>query len=156
MQVGEEFCGSKSEVLQESIKRQSVNYFKNYHRQDVFAASRSLPWGLDPPSNLSQSQWDLVVCRQLDGECADLAARSPDVYERNPLRTMVDSVTETFTSNRNRARTESICNYTVKLPELEAHLPLDYVAPCLTHDYVCSQADSDPSSDVIRIDQCCN
>ncbi|XP_051520500.1 syndetin-like isoform X1 [Myxocyprinus asiaticus] len=32
MQVGEEFCGSKSEVLKESIKRQSVNYFKNYHR----------------------------------------------------------------------------------------------------------------------------
>uniref|UniRef100_A0A8C2G2G7 VPS50 EARP/GARPII complex subunit n=1 Tax=Cyprinus carpio TaxID=7962 RepID=A0A8C2G2G7_CYPCA len=32
MQVGEEFCGSKSEVLQESIRRQSVNYFKNYHR----------------------------------------------------------------------------------------------------------------------------
>ncbi|KAM4630312.1 syndetin isoform 4-T4 [Polymixia lowei] len=32
MQVGEEFCGSRSEVLQESIKRQSVNYFKNYHR----------------------------------------------------------------------------------------------------------------------------
>uniref|UniRef100_A0A8C6Q596 VPS50 subunit of EARP/GARPII complex n=1 Tax=Nothobranchius furzeri TaxID=105023 RepID=A0A8C6Q596_NOTFU len=32
MQVGEEFCGSKSEVLQESVKRQSVNYFKNYHR----------------------------------------------------------------------------------------------------------------------------
>ncbi|RXM32266.1 Syndetin [Acipenser ruthenus] len=32
MQVGEEFCGSRSEVLQESIKKQSVNYFKNYHR----------------------------------------------------------------------------------------------------------------------------
>ncbi|XP_057588290.1 syndetin isoform X1 [Hippopotamus amphibius kiboko] len=32
MQVGEEFCGSKSEVLQESIRKQSVNYFKNYHR----------------------------------------------------------------------------------------------------------------------------
>ncbi|KAB1276690.1 Syndetin [Camelus dromedarius] len=31
MQVGEEFCGSKSEVLQESIRKQSVNYFKNYH-----------------------------------------------------------------------------------------------------------------------------
>nr|XP_023667626.1 syndetin isoform X5 [Paramormyrops kingsleyae]XP_023667627.1 syndetin isoform X5 [Paramormyrops kingsleyae] len=31
MQVGEEFCGSRSEVLQESIKKQSVNYFKNYH-----------------------------------------------------------------------------------------------------------------------------
>ncbi|KAM4873649.1 syndetin [Thomomys bottae] len=32
MQVGEEFCGSKSEVLQESIRKQSVNYFRNYHR----------------------------------------------------------------------------------------------------------------------------
>ncbi|KAM9308738.1 syndetin isoform 2-T2 [Gastrophryne carolinensis] len=32
VQVGEEFCGSKSEVLQESIRKQSVNYFKNYHR----------------------------------------------------------------------------------------------------------------------------
>ncbi|GAB1290525.1 Syndetin [Apodemus speciosus] len=32
MQVGEEFCGSKSEVLQESIRKQSVNYFKNHHR----------------------------------------------------------------------------------------------------------------------------
>ncbi|XP_077160534.1 syndetin isoform X2 [Paroedura picta] len=32
MQVGEEFCGSKSEVLQESVRKQSVNYFKNYHR----------------------------------------------------------------------------------------------------------------------------
>ncbi|XP_010177642.1 PREDICTED: coiled-coil domain-containing protein 132-like, partial [Mesitornis unicolor] len=31
MQVGEEFCGSKSEVLQESIRKQSVNYFKTYH-----------------------------------------------------------------------------------------------------------------------------
>nr|XP_036875715.1 syndetin [Manis javanica] len=35
MQVGEEFCGSKSEVLQESIRKQSVNYFKNYHRKTV-------------------------------------------------------------------------------------------------------------------------
>ncbi|XP_069769749.1 syndetin isoform X2 [Narcine bancroftii] len=32
MQVGEEFCGSKSEVLQESIRKQSMNYFKSYHR----------------------------------------------------------------------------------------------------------------------------
>ncbi|XP_014033994.1 syndetin isoform X2 [Salmo salar] len=30
--IGGGFCGSKSELLQESIKRQSVNYFKNYHR----------------------------------------------------------------------------------------------------------------------------
>ncbi|MEQ2157702.1 hypothetical protein GOODEAATRI_004461, partial [Goodea atripinnis] len=48
MQVGEEFCGSKSEVLQESIKRQSVNYFKNYHRisQNVGGFCRVLVlWG---------------------------------------------------------------------------------------------------------------
>ncbi|KAM9097634.1 syndetin isoform 2-T2 [Sarcophilus harrisii] len=32
MQVGQEFCGSRSEVLQESIRKQSINYFKNYHR----------------------------------------------------------------------------------------------------------------------------
>ncbi|KAF2896789.1 hypothetical protein ILUMI_09384 [Ignelater luminosus] len=33
MEVGEEFCGSKSDELQESIRKQSVNYFKNYHAQ---------------------------------------------------------------------------------------------------------------------------
>lgn len=32
MEVGMEFCGSKSEELQNSIRKQSVNYFKNYHR----------------------------------------------------------------------------------------------------------------------------
>ncbi|XP_008194931.2 syndetin [Tribolium castaneum] len=33
IQVGEEFCLSKSDDLQESIRKQSVNYFKNYHIQ---------------------------------------------------------------------------------------------------------------------------
>lgn len=33
MEVGEEFCGSKSEELQESIRKQSVTYFKVYHAQ---------------------------------------------------------------------------------------------------------------------------
>ncbi|KAL1502132.1 hypothetical protein ABEB36_007324 [Hypothenemus hampei] len=33
IQVGEEFCASKSEDLQESIRKQSVCYFKNYHAQ---------------------------------------------------------------------------------------------------------------------------
>ncbi|VEN33781.1 unnamed protein product [Callosobruchus maculatus] len=33
IQVGEEFCQSKSEDLQESIRKQSANYFKNYHAQ---------------------------------------------------------------------------------------------------------------------------
>ena len=30
--IGEEFCGSKSETLHDSIRTQTVNYFKNYHR----------------------------------------------------------------------------------------------------------------------------
>lgn len=33
IQVGEEFCGSKSDELQESIRKQSVAYFKSYHVQ---------------------------------------------------------------------------------------------------------------------------
>ncbi|KAF5290040.1 hypothetical protein FQA39_LY14821 [Lamprigera yunnana] len=33
MEVGEEFCCSKSDDLQESIRKQSINYFKNYHAQ---------------------------------------------------------------------------------------------------------------------------
>ncbi|XP_046985077.1 syndetin [Schistocerca americana] len=33
MEVGEEFCGSKSEELQNSIREQSTNYFKSYHRE---------------------------------------------------------------------------------------------------------------------------
>jgi hypothetical protein len=31
IEIGEEFCGSKSEDLQNSIKKQSSNYFRNYH-----------------------------------------------------------------------------------------------------------------------------
>ncbi|XP_066969096.1 syndetin [Macrobrachium rosenbergii] len=30
--VGESFCGSRSETLRESIKKQSLNYFRNHHR----------------------------------------------------------------------------------------------------------------------------
>lgn len=30
--IGEEFCGSESEDLQESVRKQTVNYFLNYHR----------------------------------------------------------------------------------------------------------------------------
>ena len=32
MSIGEEFCGSKSQSLQDSIRVQTVNYFKAYHR----------------------------------------------------------------------------------------------------------------------------
>jgi len=32
MEIGDEFCGSRSEGLEESIRKQSVNYFRSYHR----------------------------------------------------------------------------------------------------------------------------
>ncbi|XP_066530850.1 syndetin isoform X3 [Hoplias malabaricus] len=60
MQVGEEFCGSKSEVLQESIKKQSVNYFKNYHRtrlEELRMFLENETWELCPvKSNFSITQ----------------------------------------------------------------------------------------------------
>ncbi|XP_061738558.1 syndetin isoform X2 [Nerophis ophidion] len=60
MQVGVEFCGSKSEVLQESIKRQSVNYFKNYHRarlEELRMFLENETWELCPvKSNFNISQ----------------------------------------------------------------------------------------------------
>uniref|UniRef100_A0A3Q2Z7J8 VPS50 subunit of EARP/GARPII complex n=1 Tax=Hippocampus comes TaxID=109280 RepID=A0A3Q2Z7J8_HIPCM len=60
MQVGEEFCSSKSEVLQESIKRQSVNYFKNYHRarlEELRMFLENETWELCPvKSNFNISQ----------------------------------------------------------------------------------------------------
>lgn len=31
MEIGEELCGFKSENLQESIRKQSLSYFSNYH-----------------------------------------------------------------------------------------------------------------------------
>lgn len=31
IEIGEEFCGSKSNELEKSIRQQTVNYFKNYH-----------------------------------------------------------------------------------------------------------------------------
>ncbi|KAG1650359.1 Syndetin [Nymphon striatum] len=35
MHIGEEFCNSKSEALQESVRKQSINYFRNYHRARI-------------------------------------------------------------------------------------------------------------------------
>lgn len=32
IEIGEDFCGSKSESLQDSLKQQSLNYFENHHR----------------------------------------------------------------------------------------------------------------------------
>uniref|UniRef100_A0A673A5G6 VPS50 EARP/GARPII complex subunit n=1 Tax=Sphaeramia orbicularis TaxID=375764 RepID=A0A673A5G6_9TELE len=84
MQVGEEFCGSKSEVLQESIKRQSVNYFKNYHRarlEELRMFLENETWELCPvKSNFNIAQ--LHEFRFM-GQC-----RSPSV---SPSRQAVSS-----------------------------------------------------------------
>uniref|UniRef100_A0A7N6C4Z3 VPS50 EARP/GARPII complex subunit n=1 Tax=Anabas testudineus TaxID=64144 RepID=A0A7N6C4Z3_ANATE len=84
MQVGEEFCGSKSEVLQESIKRQSVNYFKNYHRarlEELRMFLENETWELCPvKSNFNISQLHEF---KFMGQC-----RSPSV---SPSRQVVSS-----------------------------------------------------------------
>lgn len=49
--IGEEFCGSKSDDLQDSIRRQSVNYFKNYHRtcgEELHMFLENEGWALCP------------------------------------------------------------------------------------------------------------
>ncbi|XP_015231999.1 PREDICTED: syndetin isoform X2 [Cyprinodon variegatus] len=85
MQVGEEFCGSKSEVLQESIKRQSVNYFKNYHRarlEELRMFLENETWELCPvKSNFNISQLHEF---KFMGQC-----RSPSV---SPSRQAASSV----------------------------------------------------------------
>uniref|UniRef100_A0A8C9ZMI2 VPS50 subunit of EARP/GARPII complex n=1 Tax=Sander lucioperca TaxID=283035 RepID=A0A8C9ZMI2_SANLU len=84
MQVGEEFCGSKSEVLQESIKRQSVNYFKNYHRarlEELRMFLENETWELCPvKSNFNISQLHEF---KFMGQC-----RSPSV---SPSKQVVSS-----------------------------------------------------------------
>ncbi|XP_033950304.1 syndetin isoform X1 [Pseudochaenichthys georgianus] len=84
MQVGEEFCSSKSEVLQESIKRQSVNYFKNYHRarlEELRMFLENETWELCPvKSNFNISQLHEF---KFMGQC-----RSPSI---SPSRQAVSS-----------------------------------------------------------------
>ncbi|XP_069372330.1 syndetin isoform X1 [Paralichthys olivaceus] len=86
MQVGEEFCGSKSEVLQESIKRQSVNYFKNYHRarlEELRMFLENETWELCPV----KSNFNIAQLHEFKfmGQC-----RSPSV---SPSRQAVSSTT---------------------------------------------------------------
>ncbi|MEQ2291016.1 Syndetin, partial [Ameca splendens] len=85
MQVGEEFCGSKSEVLQESIKRQSVNYFKNYHRarlEELRMFLENETWELCPVK--SNFNIDQLHEFKFMGQC-----RSPSV---SPSRQAASSV----------------------------------------------------------------
>ncbi|XP_044026955.1 syndetin isoform X4 [Siniperca chuatsi] len=84
MQVGEEFCGSKSEVLQESIKRQSINYFKNYHRarlEELRMFLENETWELCPV----KSNFNIAQLHEFKfmGQC-----RSPSV---SPSRQAVSS-----------------------------------------------------------------
>ncbi|KAF8795632.1 Syndetin like protein [Argiope bruennichi] len=49
--IGEDFCGSRSEDLQESVRKQSVNYFRNYHRgfmEELRTFLENESWGICP------------------------------------------------------------------------------------------------------------
>lgn len=65
--MGEEFCSSKSEDLSESIRKQSVCYFKSYHAQrldelKIFMENEA--WEIcpvKPTFNVVQLQVEYVV-----------------------------------------------------------------------------------------------
>ena len=54
IEIGEEFCLSKSEDLQETVKNQTVNYFKAFHRSTLDELKMFLEheaWELGPVTN---------------------------------------------------------------------------------------------------------
>ena len=51
VEIGEEFCGNKSEDLQNSLHNQTVNYFQNYHKSSMYELKEFLDsevWTLCP------------------------------------------------------------------------------------------------------------
>ncbi|XP_041931800.1 syndetin isoform X1 [Alosa sapidissima] len=162
MQVGEEFCGSRSEVLQESIKRQSVNYFKNYHRtrlEELRMFLENETWELCPvKSNFSIAQLHEF---KFMGQC-----RSPSVSPSrqassitsptevslflqggNPFEMQIDSKEE---------ETEDVlASNGYESDELEKNVYQDYdsdsdVAEELKQDYVDEQTGDVPVKSVSR------
>ncbi|XP_070199146.1 syndetin-like [Littorina saxatilis] len=85
IKIGEEFCGSKSEGLQDSLKQQSLNYFKNHHRARLDELRMFLEneaWELCPvKSNFNTLQlMEFRFMRNLrnKGQVSTLANSSPD------------------------------------------------------------------------------
>ncbi|XP_041478383.1 syndetin-like [Lytechinus variegatus] len=78
--VGEEFCGSKSEGLHDSIRQQSLNYFKSYHRARMDELRMFLEnegWEMCPvKSNFSfQSLHEFRFLREYDTVTSNTGSR---------------------------------------------------------------------------------
>ena len=73
IEIGDEFCGSKSEALQDSMKQQSLNYFKTHHRirlDELHMFLENEAWEICPvKSNFNILQ--LMVSQAID-TCAQL------------------------------------------------------------------------------------
>uniref|UniRef100_A0A673FSR2 Syndetin-like n=1 Tax=Sinocyclocheilus rhinocerous TaxID=307959 RepID=A0A673FSR2_9TELE len=164
MQVGEEFCGSKSELLQESIKRQSVNYFKNYHRtrlEELRMFLENETWELCPvKSNFSIAQ--LHEFRFM-GQCRSPSvspSRQPEstepvelcLFEQylqggNPFEMQID--------NKDEETEDVLASNGYESDELEKSVYQDYdsdsdVPEELKQDYVDEQTGDGPVKSVSR------
>ncbi|KAL2080030.1 hypothetical protein ACEWY4_023823 [Coilia grayii] len=167
MQVGEEFCGSRSEVLQESIKRQSVNYFKNYHRtrlEELRMFLENETWELCPvKSNFSIAQLHefkfMGQCRSPSvspsRQATSSAATSPvevSLFEQylqggNPFERQID--------NKEEETEDVLASNGYESDELEKNVYQDYdsdsdVADELKQDYVDEQTGDVPVKSVSR------
>ncbi|KAJ3609368.1 hypothetical protein NHX12_023891, partial [Muraenolepis orangiensis] len=162
MQVGEEFCGSRSEALQESIKRQSVNYFRNYHRarlEELRMFLENETWELCPvKSNFSIAQLHefrfMVQCRSPSlspsrqaGSGADLSLFQQFLLEGNPFEMHID--------NKEEETEDVLASNGYESDELEKSVFQDYdsdsdVPEELKQDYVDEQTGDVPLKSVSR------
>ncbi|KAI4890266.1 hypothetical protein NFI96_014040, partial [Prochilodus magdalenae] len=164
MQVGEEFCGSKSEVLQESIKRQSVNYFKNYHRtrlEELRMFLENETWELCPvKSNFSIAQLHefkfMGQCRSPSvspsrqpafNEPVELSLFEQYIQGGNPFEMQID--------NKEEETEDVLASNGYESDELEKSVYQDYdsdsdVAEELKQDFVDEQTGDVPAKSVSR------
>ncbi|XP_048057520.1 syndetin isoform X1 [Megalobrama amblycephala] len=164
MQVGEEFCGSKSEVLQESIKRQSVNYFKNYHRtrlEELRMFLENETWELCPvKSNFSIAQLhefkfmgqcrspSVSPSRQPEStELVELSLFEQYLQGGNPFEMQID--------NKEEETEDVLASNGYESDELEKSVYQDYdsdsdVPEELKQDYVDEQTGDAPVKSVSR------
>ncbi|KAL7829541.1 hypothetical protein AOLI_G00304260 [Acnodon oligacanthus] len=164
MQVGEEFCGSKSEVLQESIKRQSVNYFKNYHRtrlEELRMFLENETWELCPvKSNFSIAQLHefkfMGQCRSpsvspsrqpASSEPVELSLFEQYTQGGNPFEMQID--------NKEEETEDVLASNGYESDELEKSVYQDYdsdsdVAEELKQDFVDEQTGDIPAKSVSR------
>ncbi|XP_051948686.1 syndetin-like isoform X1 [Xyrauchen texanus] len=164
MQVGEEFCSSKSEVLQESIKRQSVNYFKNHHRtrlEELRMFLENETWELCPvKSNFSIAQLHefkfMGQCRSPSvspsrepesTELVELSLFEQYLQNGNPFEMQID--------NKEEETEDVLASNGYESDELEKSVYQDYdsdsdVPEELKQDYVDEQTGDVPVKSVSR------